>query len=667
MASVFKHALLVHALACGGWAHRVGNQLLDRDPGAADDLRAIFARPRNQICGGGEIRALLTANPSVDGVRNMPWPKVIAIADDYLKTQTTSIPDLTKRIEDLKAQIAEKKHQESKRVITEDEVKGLITASLEAEGSFGSLENARQSKCGGADRAICRKLKVRASAYRKCSAAFEVKARDFFTGKVKVKGSEFRKVCDEVLPGDSMGVIASYCDELCQTFADIAQTLSDQTAGEHAGSSSVQLETKLLDMQQQLKYAIAEREECQNARDALMGFRIQLDGLQKDIKRQFERVQDAREDLAEYEETVYDIEEELTAMEEAVAGAIQTVSGTGTKVTVARKALNELKDKEKEARTRLTSTQDSFKVTNNLLGNAHAVNEITGQLKGLVSQTMLNMALYFDEAVREPLRNLGLDESMDVDDKFQESPASLPSATDFDESVGQLDSFCKKEALPAFAKVSGSVKLAPICNIGATSEVIGGVNEAVSARMESVKDTIKHVKSWLDPYKGTKALTEEEAEQLVKQGEPLGLRQVMGDFGQTTYYKNYLKYWKVTAKPTFLDIYAKLGGEIEKLQKELDDLSQSITALNTALNEILAKLRQATTNLEGAIKADEIAVDKKDKAQAALQEQREVLSRASDRLAALKKAAEDALNSYIAAKKLLEEVHHKGTSMVQTW
>mmetsp|Transcript_92635 Transcript_92635/g.299700 ORF Transcript_92635/g.299700 Transcript_92635/m.299700 type:complete len:668 (+) Transcript_92635:94-2097(+) len=667
MVSVFKHALFVHALICGGWANRVKNQLLDKDPGAADDLRTIFAQPRNLICGGGEIRSLLTSNPSVDGVRNLPWPRVLAIADEYLKDQTRFIPDLTQQIEELKAQIAEKKHHESKRVITEKEVKDLIAASLEAEGSYGSLEKARESKCGGADRAICRKLKVRASAYRKCSAAFEVKARDFFTGKVKVKGSEFRKVCDEVLPGDSMGVMASYCDELCQGFADIAQTLSDQTAGEHAGSSSEQLEAKLLNMQQQLKYAIAEREECQNARDALMGFRIQLDGLQKDIKRQFERVQDAREDLAEYEETVYDIEEELTTMEEAVSDAIQTVSGTGTKVTVARKALNELKDKEKEARTRLSSTQDSFRVTNTLLGNANTVNDITSELKGLVSQTMLNMALYFDEAVREPLRNLGLDESMDVDDKFQESPASLPSATDFDESVGQLDSFCKKEALPAFAKVSGSVKLAPICNIGATSEVIGGVNEAVSARMESVKDTIKHVMSRLDPYKGTRALTEEEAKKKIEEGEPLGLREVMGDFGQTTYYRNYLKHWKATAKPSFLAIYAKLGDEIERLYKELEDLSQSITALEKALDEILAKLRQATTSLEEAITADEIAEDKKAKAEAAVAKQEEVLVRALDDLAALKKAAEDALKSYVAAKKLLEEVHQKGTSMVQAW
>merc|ERR1711948_22227 len=90
-------------------AERMKMDLVTRTSGKtpAEDLARIFAEKQNSICGSGEIRKELTKGITIGGMRTSNWPKVIKIADEYLKLMKNEIPKLTKEVQDLNTKIAE--------------------------------------------------------------------------------------------------------------------------------------------------------------------------------------------------------------------------------------------------------------------------------------------------------------------------------------------------------------------------------------------------------------------------------------------------------------------------------------------------------------------------------------------------------------------------------
>jgi len=635
----------------------------------AERTAKIFADPKNQICGGEQIRTLLTAHPSVDGVRNTPWSKIMAIASAYLQAQATEIPKLEAEVTRLIAAIASMEKKEAITPLTEEQLRGLITSAVTAPDTYGSVGNAVESKCGAADRKVCRKLQppVKASAYKKSTAAFEAAAKALFDGSVKTDGASFRKVCDAMLPGDTSGTVESYCDELCQSFADLAQVTSDSTAGAKAGSSSDKLREQLQGKQKDLQYAMSEKSECETAKESLEGFMAQLEDLQKDIKVEFAKVQDAREALGEFEDQVFDLEDDLERQQGETAKAVRLAGEAGVKTQLAKAALEEVRKNEMSLKTQLKEAKNSLESAKAELEKAHQADIAVQQLRGLVSQTLLNMVAYVNEAVLEPVRRIGLGEDVEVNDRFAQGLEGLPTAGDFKGSVTNLLGYCQETALPAFKLLQAGVKLAPICEVGPVEKVVPGVFSAVEVRAADVKKHLKSVQSWLDPYKGQKKMSKAEAERLVKEGEPTGLREAMGVFSQTNYYSKYLKRWKKIAKPSFLDLYAQLGKTLAGLRDTVRDLTTSTGVLTDTLKKVGEQRQAAADKLSKATTAAHLAGQKGQAAQAALQTLREQTSQAKDRLQGLNDALDGAIKRYEAAKDQLETTHHKGTSMLEEW
>mmetsp|Transcript_11887 Transcript_11887/g.36683 ORF Transcript_11887/g.36683 Transcript_11887/m.36683 type:complete len:686 (-) Transcript_11887:113-2170(-) len=641
----------------------------DGGPDIADKLRGIFADETKLICGGTQIHSLLTAHPSVDGIRNTPWSKIMAIASAYLQAQATEIPKLEAEVTRLIAAIASMEKKEAITPLTEEQLRGLITSAVTAPDTYGSVGNAVESKCGAADRKVCRKLQppVKASAYKKSTAAFEAAAKALFDGSVKTDGASFRKVCDAMLPGDTSGTVESYCDELCQSFADLAQVTSDSTAGAKAGSSSDKLREQLQGKQKDLQYAMSEKSECETAKESLEGFMAQLEDLQKDIKVEFAKVQDAREALGEFEDQVFDLEDDLERQQGETAKAVRLAGEAGVKTQLAKAALEEVRKNEMSLKTQLKEAKNSLESAKAELEKAHQADIAVQQLRGLVSQTLLNMVAYVNEAVLEPVRRIGLGEDVEVNDRFAQGLEGLPTAGDFKGSVTNLLGYCQETALPAFKLLQAGVKLAPICEVGPVEKVVPGVFSAVEVRAADVKKHLKSVQSWLDPYKGQKKMNKDEAKRLVLQGEPAGLREVVRIFGQTGYYSQYLKRWKKTAKPSFLDLYAKLGVKLAALATEIDDLKTKIAACERVLNRRNDRLKELAAELEKAVKAQMLEGQKQIQAENALKLVKEEYRKAESNVNELKKALNLAVQRYEASKDLLEKTHHKGTSMLEQW
>jgi len=641
------------------------NNFVDSNPDAADRIRKLFAAPNSFICHGTAIHSLLTKDRTVDGVRNTPWPKIMAIADDFIKEQEREVALLNQQVAHFKEDIADKQTKEAKKSATTAQIVELITASMTDEGSFGSIANAKASECGAASPSVRRKLtpKVTARAFKKCSAIFAEKAKAFFEGGVRAPSMDFRKECDKLLPGDLAGESASYCDELCQSFADVVKQCS---YGALVGPASVELEDKLQDVLLKLQSTELELNKCKDAKVLLGDFRLQTEAMNVKVKVEFGKVQDARDALAEAEDVVLDIEDDLDAKSESTKEAIGLLTGTSKKVTVAKEAFNDLQAAEFLLKLQIGVGRRKLKESKQQLDMAEAADTAVQQVKALVAQTMFNMNLLFDEAVREPVRNLGFDARMNIVDEFQATPQSTKAGQEFGIAIKALDTYCEKEAKPAFAALDlQELDLNPLCNFGDVDDAVKGVKDAVGHTMNSAVEDLKSVQQWLDPYFPQKDMTKDLAEQFIKEGEPAHLREIVGVYHLASYYKGYLRRWQRGKKDSFLELYKKLRAAIKTLDEDYKQFTEDISKLLVKVEEVRQKQDDAKKKLDDAIKSNDIAVANKVQAETLLRKAQEEAKKAQDNVDKLRKQVEEATKRYNDAKAALKEAHDRGTGMLQ--
>jgi len=292
-------------------------------------------------------------------------------------------------------------------------------------------------------------------------------------------------------------------------------------------------------------------------------------------------------------------------------------------------------------------------------------NSILQQLKAAVSETMLRLVLYFEEAVRRPVRNLGFGEKTDVDRFFPEDVGAIVSAVDAKISIKSLASFCSssttQSALNAVSKPG--VDLSVLCVIGNVPDINMDIDLAVTQRVEHLKESLRRVESWLDPYKGQTNVDEVFVEDGVKKGEPVGLREVISAFGQTTYYKNYLKQWKLKGK--FLELYAALGAALEQAQDEQNEADAQLVAVTMKLQAAAQAQTVFKEALASALDTNEVAQGQQQQAQQLLQQASDAAENLAQDLKALQDAVEEARRRYEAAIAALLKTHQEHTSLVE--
>merc|ERR1719464_1964522 len=100
--------------------------------------------------------------------------------------------------------------------------------------------------------------------------------------------------------------------------------------------------------------------------------------------------------------------------------------------------------------------------------------------------------------------------------------------------------------------------------------------------MSHIKNLIKFVQSWLDPFKGNGHMTAEEAARHVAAGEPKGLQEIVGVYKGTTFYQ-YLKEWRLGGP--YLKLIDELKNVIDSLDKALQKLMKELEGLKSELAE----------------------------------------------------------------------------------
>jgi len=100
------------------------------------------------VCEDDAIWDTIMASPDVSSIRAIPWKEITDSMDNYLSNEGVLVGNLVREIEKLEVEIQEKKSAKVSQVFSDEQIQQFITDSVEATGSFGSVDGAKTSACG---------------------------------------------------------------------------------------------------------------------------------------------------------------------------------------------------------------------------------------------------------------------------------------------------------------------------------------------------------------------------------------------------------------------------------------------------------------------------------------------------------------------------------------
>lgn len=276
-------------------------------------------------------------------------------------------------------------------------------------------------------------------------------------------------------------------------------------------------------------------------------------------------------------------------------------------------------------------------------------------IKKYVSATALMMGYYVDVAVREPVREIGLVEETNVWDYFSENIPAEQCSASFKSHLTDFHQYCTGPAMAAFEKIKHYVDLTSLCKLDDEAKIAGEGDAGVEKRIDLITRDLKDVQSWLDPFKGTDMTAEKEAAK-VEKGEPEGLRQVMGVYGNINFYKTYMKEWKVE-KGKFHELLKQLVMKMQLLEKDVLKEEDLLKDLTDAL-EVTAQAREeAQGRLDAALADEEAALQGKQQLEEAMASLESNIQESQNLLADLEQVLKQALQLYKKAKETLVSEH----------
>jgi len=608
------------------------------------------------VCGDEELWSKMTANPDVRSIRDIPWADILRSIDDVLTDQRVLISNFESSIVSLARSIDAKKAGHNSQDLSADQIRSIIVACVSATGSFGSLDNAKATKCGKPRF----RPRMPPDAARVAEDALQSFAQQIFGGgQLSNNRAFFSQVCHHTLgfapnEDDELG---NYCGQVCAGLADVAQLLSDRYS--FSSGNTAALKAQLRKNKMEHSKAMLQHGKCTDSRVAIVGFQEKLSTLNSYIQVRFNAVTKAERELEDAQWALINLQEKFQSQAQQTSDAIRTLQGESGEVAAAKEALNIVQKNEDEFTERLGFSNGVVEHMKEELGNIQQADEAILDIKRLLSMTMLKMGLFVDVAVREPVRKLGLAEETDVWNFFSEDIKGLKAADDFHNELHDFHSYCHGPAFKAFKDVNIKkyVDLSPLCELREEPVIAADIDRAGQQRVHFVTEDIQKIQSWLDPLKGT-GMSPQAQQVKVDQGEPEGLRQVMGVFGRTDFYMSYLKKWKFPGG--FHDLLKLLKGKVALLDAELAQVETEMITLANGLSILQGRRSAAWNTLQRALAAQGVAESNLVAMQKALTLLQEQAVSSQQLFEDLQRVFEEAKRLYLTAKKTLVEEHTFG-------
>jgi len=416
-----------------------------------------------------------------------------------------------------------------------------------------------------------------------------------------------------------------------------------------------------------LQAAQTEMQRCKQSQMNLNAFKEYLDSLQEVLSQRHDAVRQADRDLNAALWALDDLEKKIQEQQIVADTAASLLTGSKALVLEAKEALQVAEEDRNALMEQVGQAKQQLADLREKLSNLKTASEAILEIKKYVSATALKMGYFVELAVRTPVRDIGLKESVDVWDYFSQDVSQNTCSAAFKTKLHDFHDYCTGTAISAFEKIKDYVDLTPLCQLRDESKINNEGSDAVQTRIRHLTDSLRSVQSWLDPLHGT--VTTAQDEQLaLENGEPEGLRQIMGVYGHVNFYTKYLKQWKFGKKKRlgkFHRLLAQLKTHIESLDTQVLEAETLHRQLSDTLGKLSYAHQVATDKVTAAVDQESWAVRGKEETQKALASMQQQRDETNNLLKDLEEAYRVAIKQYKEARENLVQEHVAGKDQVQ--
>jgi uncharacterized coiled-coil DUF342 family protein len=585
-------------------------------------LSSLVEGGDSMVCGKPSIREALKKDTK--DITEQTWADISKTAESQLKGMAALVEKTNQELLALEARVAAKKGESTPSKLTADESKSLIAKAFGPNsGTFHDAQSASDYDCGYGETAFeADNADEIAGWFDTAIPAFESVAKAELKAKGKaIDRSVFEAACGELIPGEYT------CPDLCFEFVTLAGENS-AVGGVSLGSPTyaelvVMAEAKRADLER----AERDHKECADSAATISGLYSQFVQASEVLVKQKRTCGSTTRRLRmtvnmlqkKTKEWVTATAEDKKAQEELrEAIALQEEARENKEM-----AAENLRQWEAHMAALMKAIEEQTKIvrqTLEALQAADAASAAVSDFKDKLTTALNGLVNYYDEAVRQPLRSMGLREEVNLEDRFP-TPSETTAAENLRIGLDSTKAFCAKHAehLAKLPEIEADgAKLTSICDAQNWDVVAGEVDAVVTDRRQKSLANLKLAQQKVKRYSGVVANKDE--------GEVEGVWKALAIYGDTEFSKNYLSGWRFSQdganKGTTAGLMMQLASALNKareraaqlweeakqqmvaLQEEKVQVEEILEVAKQYLNEMIAEYEKATEN---RIKADEKA------------------------------------------------------------
>lgn len=608
----------------------------------------------SMVCGKASIREELTSSR----ITKRNWMHIQNTGKEQVEDIKERVKTLHAELTKLEEKAAAKKAQFIPTVFSLEQSTELVKSALK----FSSVAIAKEKECGYARPGVSsiERKTIYAPQWDASLEAFETLADEKIgEGKLDFDDMVFMEACKELI-GEGTA-----CEDLCQEFSDYAYGIEVEDDAALGGQTYDELVRLAEAKRAEWKRAEKEQKECEDSVETISGLVIQFNGASDQQKKQRRScgraVRDLRAQEVELDELTIDFNNNKTATEDAQQAYKTAVANLATAKkneaaaeaqeadalymkTMAEDTLRLWQKHMEELKLKIVEQAKKVRKTQEAVSRADAASAAVSDFKDKLSTALVGLVRYYDEAVRLPLRDMGIREEVEIEALFP-SPEETNAAQNLISSIDGTKDFCKErrkhfEQLADIEEESGT-KLTAICDSQNWDAVPGEIRSVVDAKQTRAISNLKIAQQKVVSYAGPLA---DKAT-----GEVEGVWKAMALFGDTDFSKNYLSGWRFakdgTSKGSKEGFMMELASALKKAREEAvklwEEAKEAARKLQEEMENTVATITECEKFLKDMIEEYDAAVEntkkRKEETAEARKEEEEKKKKKEDAEAALEK------------------------------
>ena len=577
----------------------------------------------SMVCGKPSIRKELLQDSK--DLNSQSWDNIKLTATTQVTAMAKAVEKFNAELVDLEAAAAAKKAEFTPSELSADETTDLVKNSL----GFDSAADAKKTDCGYAEDVSYDDLDTKyAGEWDASIEKFEQQADE----KIKqarrtIKRTVFIQACTALI-----GEEGTACGDLCVEFSEIASDIKVESASSLDGPTYDELVNAAEAKRSELARAQKDHKECVDSVATINGLVAQFTAAERNQRRQKSSCGRTKRMLRSQEKKLDKLTIEFEAAKKTDAeaqDALKTaLASEATALEFKQQAADTLKMwQEHMALLEIAITKQAKLVrqTEEAVRRADAASAAVSDFKDKLSTALIGLVTYYDEAVRQPLRKMGIREEVNIEALFPK-PMETAAAESLTQSLAATKAFCE-EKMASFAKLpeieASGTKLTAICDSQDWDAVSGEVDAVVSAKRTLAITNLQTAQKKVASYSGPLA---DKAT-----GEVEGVWKAMALFGGTQFSTNYLSGWRFAndgagkgskagfmmelatalkkAREDAVALWEEAKEEMIKLEEEKKNVADILVVCEKFLQDMIAEYEAAVeTRKEAKIDADKARV-----------------------------------------------------------